>query len=55
MKGASTRRTESGRIRLAIGETEGIRLEDRHREILLRHEGLAPVRLLRARPRIGLF
>jgi hypothetical protein len=27
-----------------MGETEG-KLKDRHREILLRHEGLAPVRL----------
>ena len=29
-----------------MGETEGIRLEGRGCEILLRHEGLAPVRLL---------
>ena len=40
-----TRPTESGRIRLAIGESEGISLKGRGREILLRHEGLAPVRL----------
>ncbi len=44
MKGALTRPTESGRIRLVIGETEGIRLKGRHREILSGHEGLAPVR-----------
>ena len=29
MKGASSRPTESGRIRLAIGETEGISLKGR--------------------------
>jgi hypothetical protein len=29
MKGVLTRPTESGRIRLAIGETEGIRLQGR--------------------------
>jgi hypothetical protein len=36
MKGARRRSTESGRIRLVIGETEGITLEDRDREILLK-------------------
>jgi hypothetical protein len=34
MKGVLTRPTESGRNRLAIGETEGIRLKDRHCETL---------------------
>jgi len=44
-----------GRIRLAIGETEGISLEGRDREIILRHEGLAPVLLPRLENRFGLF
>jgi hypothetical protein len=55
MKGALTRPTKNGRIRLAIGETEGIRLEGRGCEILLRHEGLAPVRLSKGSSRIGLL
>jgi hypothetical protein len=36
-------------------ETEGTRLKGRGCEILLRHEGLAPDRYPKARPRIGLF
>ena len=44
-KALSTRPTESGRIRLAIGENEGESLKDRDCEIVARHEGLAPVRL----------
>ena len=43
-----TRPTESGRIRLAIGETEGIS-KTGVREILSRQEGLAPVRVSQAR------
>ena len=42
MKGALTRPTESGRIRLVIGETEGIRLKGRHREILSGMKGWRP-------------
>ena len=49
-EGRLTRPTKSGRIRLVIGETEGTRLEGRHREILLRHEGLAPVRVKGSKP-----
>ena len=55
MKGALNAPDESGRIRLAMGETGGIRFKGRGREILLRHEGLAPVRLPRLENRIGLF
>jgi hypothetical protein len=38
------RPTESGPLSPRMRETEGIRFKDRDCEILLRHEGLAPVR-----------
>jgi hypothetical protein len=42
MKGALTRPTESGRIRLAWAKPEGIRLKGRHREILPGMKGWRP-------------
>jgi hypothetical protein len=45
MKGARPRPTESGRIRLGWAKPKGLDLKAGVREILLRHEGLAPVRL----------
>ena len=42
MKGAVTRPTKSGRIRLAIGETEGISLKGRGCEILAGMKGWRP-------------
>jgi hypothetical protein len=43
MRGAEPARQKAA-ASASHGETEGVRLEDRHRETLLRHEGLAPVR-----------
>jgi hypothetical protein len=47
-----TRPTESGRIRLASAKPKG-KFEGRDCEILLRHEGLAPVRLPKVDPGSG--
>ena len=45
MKGALNAPNEKRPHPPRMGETGGTRLEGRDREILLKHEGLAPVRL----------
>ena len=55
MKGALTRPTESGRIRLVIGETEGIRRKGRHREILSGMKGWRPSAIQRLETGSGSF